>query len=39
MGLRHLRNNGLIARAQERLAELEGLKVFRGNQDQPLYPV
>jgi predicted phage terminase large subunit-like protein len=39
MGLRHLRDNGLIARAPERLAELESLKTYRGNQSQPLYPV
>jgi predicted phage terminase large subunit-like protein len=35
--LRHLRDNGLIARAPERLAELESLKVYR-RQDEPLYP-
>jgi phage terminase large subunit-like protein len=39
MGLRHLRDNGLIARAPERLAELEALKVYPGRQNQPLYPV
>jgi predicted phage terminase large subunit-like protein len=36
--LRHLRDNGLIARAPERLAELEGLKVYPGGQGEPLYP-
>jgi hypothetical protein len=35
--LRHLRDNGLIARAPERLAELESLKIYR-RQDEPLYP-
>jgi predicted phage terminase large subunit-like protein len=38
MGLRHLRDNGLIARAPERLAELESQKVYRGRTE-PLYPV
>lgn len=39
MGLRHLRDNGLIARAPERLAELEAMKVYPRGQNQPLYPV
>ncbi len=38
MGLRHLRDNGLIARAPERLAEIEELKRYKGR-DEPLYPV
>ena len=37
MGLRHLRDNGLIARAPERLAEYESLKIYPGNAGQPLY--
>ena len=37
MGLRHLRDNGLIARAPERLAELESLKAYH-RQPEPLYP-
>jgi predicted phage terminase large subunit-like protein len=36
--LRHMRDNGLIARAPERAAELEELKRYRGRQE-PLYPV
>jgi predicted phage terminase large subunit-like protein len=40
MGLRHLRDRGLIARASERLAELEALKVYpRAANTQPLYSV
>jgi predicted phage terminase large subunit-like protein len=35
--LRHLRDNGLIARAPERLAEMESLKQYPGN-NIPLYP-
>jgi predicted phage terminase large subunit-like protein len=38
MGLRHLRDNGLIARAIEHNAELESLKVYRGRPE-PLYAV
>ena len=38
MGLRHLRDNGLIARAPERLAELESLKAYP-SRNEPLYPV
>jgi len=37
MGLRYLRDNGLIARAPERMAELESLKVYRGNSGDALY--
>jgi len=37
MGLRHLRDMGLLTRGPERLAELESLKVYR-RQDDPLYP-
>jgi predicted phage terminase large subunit-like protein len=36
--MRHMRDNGLIARAPERAAELEELKRYRGHQE-PLYPV
>ena len=36
--LRHLRDNGLIARAPERLAELESLKAYP-SRNEPLYPV
>jgi predicted phage terminase large subunit-like protein len=36
--LRHMRDNGLIARAPERAAELEELQRYRGRQE-PLYPV
>ena len=36
--LRHMRDNGLIARAPERAAEMEELKRYRGHQE-PLYPV
>ncbi len=38
MGLRYLRDRGLIARAPERQAELEALKVYPGGRDAPLYP-
>jgi predicted phage terminase large subunit-like protein len=37
--LRHLRDAGLIARAPERIAEIEESKRFLGNTTQPLYPV
>lgn len=37
MGLRHLRDNGLLTRAPERLAELESLKAYPRGNDQPLY--
>jgi predicted phage terminase large subunit-like protein len=36
--LRHLRDNGLIARAPERLAEIESLKTYPGRSGDPLYP-
>jgi predicted phage terminase large subunit-like protein len=39
MGLRHLRDNGLIARTTEREAEYEALKIYPGRRDAPLYPV
>jgi predicted phage terminase large subunit-like protein len=39
MGLRHLRDTGLITRAPERLAELESLRTYPGRQNEPLYPV
>jgi predicted phage terminase large subunit-like protein len=38
MGLRTLRDMGVLTRAPERLAELEELKRYRGHQE-PLYPV
>ncbi len=38
MGLRHLRDQGLLTRAPERLAELDQMKVYR-SREQPLYPV
>lgn len=38
MGLRHLRANGLIARAQERQIEEDEKKIYRGRQE-PLYSV
>jgi hypothetical protein len=37
MGLRHLRDNGLISRAPERLAEIEESKRYR-KREEPLYP-
>jgi predicted phage terminase large subunit-like protein len=38
MGLKHLRDVGMLTRAPERLAEIEDSKVFHGNnQDAPLY--
>jgi predicted phage terminase large subunit-like protein len=40
MGLRHLRDGGLLTRLPERMQELEESKRFMGrNQAQPLYPV
>jgi len=36
-GMRHLRDNGLIARQVERVAELESLKTYPRGNDQPLY--
>lgn len=38
MGLRKLREMGLMVRPQERLAEIEVSKMFRGNQNDALYP-
>ena len=38
MGLRYLRDNGLIARVSERMAEMEEQKQYR-SREQPLYPV
>ena len=38
MGLKHLRDVGMLTRAPERMAEIEDSKVFHGNnQDAPLY--
>ncbi len=38
LGLKHLRDVGMLTRAPERLAEIEDSKVFHGNnQDAPLY--
>lgn len=38
MGLKHLRDVGMLTRAPERLAEIEDSKIFHGNnQDAPLY--
>lgn len=37
MGLRHLRDTGLLTRAPERLADIEASKVFTGNQNAALY--
>jgi predicted phage terminase large subunit-like protein len=37
MGLKHLRDVGMLTRAPERMAEIEDSKVFHGNQDMPLY--
>jgi predicted phage terminase large subunit-like protein len=37
MGLKHLRDVGMLTRAPERLAEIEDSKVFHGNQHEPLY--
>jgi predicted phage terminase large subunit-like protein len=39
MGLKHLRDVGMLTRAPERMAEIEDSKVFHGNQDVPLYNV
>jgi phage terminase large subunit-like protein len=39
MGLRTLRDMGLLTRGPERIAEIEESKRFLGNQTQALYPV
>lgn len=39
MGLRQLRDMGLLVRQPEREADLEAQKVYPRGQDQPLYPV
>lgn len=39
MGLRYLRDRGLISRATERRAELDSFKIYPRNQNAPLYPV
>jgi predicted phage terminase large subunit-like protein len=38
MGLRYLRDRGLISRAVERRAEMDSLKIYPRGQDIPLYP-
>jgi predicted phage terminase large subunit-like protein len=38
MGLRHLRELGMIVRSQERIEEIEGMKTYPGGNDVPLYP-
>ena len=37
MGLKHLRDVGMLTRAPERLAEIEDGRVFHGNHNAPLY--
>jgi len=37
MGLKHLRDVGMLTRAPERLADIEDSRVFHGNQNAPLY--
>lgn len=37
MGLKHLRDVGMLTRAPERMAEIEDSKVFHGNHNVPLY--
>ena len=39
MGLKHLRDVGMLTRAPERMAEIEDSRVFHGNQNAPLYNV
>jgi len=39
MGLKHLRDVGMLTRAPERMAEIEDGRAFHGNQDVPLYNV
>ena len=38
MALRHLRDMGLLTRAQERMEEIENSKVYPNGHDAPLYP-
>ena len=37
MGLKHLRDVGMLTRAPERMAEIEDSRVFHGNHNAPLY--
>lgn len=39
MGLRTLRDMGMLARSAEKLAEYEALKIYPRGQNEPLYPV
>jgi predicted phage terminase large subunit-like protein len=39
MGLKHLRDVGMLTRAPERMAEIEDSRVFHGNHNAPLYNV
>jgi predicted phage terminase large subunit-like protein len=39
MGLKHLRDVGMLTRAEERMAEIESDKTFHGNGDVPLYNI
>jgi predicted phage terminase large subunit-like protein len=36
--LRHMRDMGLLTRAQERLEEIESLRQYHGRPEEPLYP-
>lgn len=38
MALRHLREVGLLTRAQERIQEIESMKTYPGRENTPLYP-
>jgi predicted phage terminase large subunit-like protein len=38
MAIRHLRDLGLLTRGEERIEELESLKIYPGGKDIPLYP-
>ena len=38
MSLRHLRELGLLVRSQERLEEINAMKIYPGGKDIPLYP-
>jgi predicted phage terminase large subunit-like protein len=38
MSIRHLRDIGLLTRSQERIEEIESMKVYPGKQSVPLYP-
>lgn len=39
MAMRHLRDTGLIVRGAEWTAKIDDDRLFKGNTDEPLYPI